>query len=107
MKNLVLESEGLLRVEGGCTIANDKIDGVFPGRRDRGQSAMAARFAGARFYGRARRLLLDAAAPHRIGLASARRPDQRLVAAAAGELLQNPEDTLRDAAKTLLDLIPH
>jgi hypothetical protein len=32
---------------------------------------------------------------------------KRLVAAAAGELLKNSGDTLQDAAKTLLDLIPH
>ncbi|MEO7724965.1 MAG: hypothetical protein ABIU29_09840, partial [Chthoniobacterales bacterium] len=29
VKNLVLESEGLMRVEGACTIAQNKIDGVF------------------------------------------------------------------------------
>ena len=29
------------------------------------------------------------------------------VAAAAGELLQNSEDVIREGAKTLLDLIPH
>ena len=32
---------------------------------------------------------------------------RRLVAAAAGELLKNSDDTLQDTAKALLDLIPH
>ena len=32
---------------------------------------------------------------------------KRLLAAAASELLQNSKGTLEDAAKTLLDLIPH
>ncbi len=71
VKNLVLESEGLMRVEGDCTIAQKEDRRRFPDRRDRGQPAMAAGFAIACLHRRARRLLLDAGAGKRPGRTSA------------------------------------
>lgn len=107
VKNLNLESEGLLRVEGGCTIAHERIDGRFqigvtaaslqwlPGSQVR-----VFTVAREGYYWTSLRLTGPLAHPHED-------LTKRLVAAAAGELLQNSEDILRDSAKTLLDLIPH
>lgn len=107
VKDLVLESQGLMRVEGHCTIVRNKIDGVFqvgvtsaslqwlPG-------SQARVFTVARdgYYWTAVRLTGPVDHPHED-------LTKRLTAAAAGELLENPDKTLREAAKTLLDLIPH
>lgn len=106
VQNLVLESAGLMRVEGSCTIAQKKIDGVFhvgvtaaslqwlPGSQSRV-------FTVARdgYYWTPVRVSGPVDHPHED-------LTKRLLAAAASELLQNSKGTLEDAAKTLLDLIP-
>ena len=107
VQKLVLESEGLLRVEGNCTIAQDRIDGRFqlgvtaaslqwlPGSQAR---VFTAAHDG--YFWTSLHLTGPLAHPHED-------LTKRLVAAAAGELLQDSSDALRDAAKTLLELIPH
>lgn len=108
VKNLVLESEGLMRVEGGCTILkNRKIDGVF----QIGVTAASLQWlpgSQARVFTVARdgyfwtpvRVSGPVDHPHED-------LTKRLIAAAANELLENSKGTLEDAARTLLDLIPH
>ncbi len=107
LKKLVLESEGLMRVEGGCTIAKKKINGVFqigvtsaslqwlPG-------SQARVFTVARdgYFWTPVRVSGSVDHPHED-------LTKRLIAAAASELLQNSKGTLEDAARKLLDLIPH
>ena len=106
-KDIVIESEGLLRVEGACTVVNDRIDGVF----QMGVTAASLQWlpgSQARVFTVARDgyfwtpLRLTGPVAH---------PTEdltpRLVAAAAGELLQNSQDAVLDAAKTILDLVPH
>lgn len=108
VKNLVLESEGLLRVEGGCTISKSKkIDGVFQvGVTSAslqwlpGSQARVFTVAHDGYFWTPVRLSGRVEHPHED-------LTKRLIAAAAGELLQNSQGTLEDAAKTLLDLIPH
>lgn len=107
VNKLLLESEGLMRVEGSCTIEHKKINGVFqvgvtsaslqwlPGSR-----ARVFTVAHDGYYWTPVRVTGSVDHPHED-------LTKRLLAAAAGELLQNPEKTLQDAAKTLLDLIPH
>ncbi|HEY1583109.1 MAG TPA: hypothetical protein VGF73_08425 [Chthoniobacterales bacterium] len=107
VQNLILESEGLLRVEGNCTIAHQKIDGIF----QLGVTAASLQWlpgSQARVFTVARAGYYWTPA-HVTGSIDHPHEDltKRLVAAAAGELLQNPEKTLQDAAKSLLDLIPH
>ena len=107
VKNLLLESEGLLRVEGSATIANDRIDGVL----QVGVTASSLQW----LPGSQSRVFTVAhdgyfwTPVHLKGPVSHPHEDltKRLAAAAAGELLKNSGDTLQDAAKTLLDLIPH
>ena len=107
VQNLLVESEGLMRVEGSCKIANDKIDGVF----QVGVTAASLQWLpGSK--GRVFTVAHDGyywTPVHVTGPVSHPHEDltKRLVAAAAGELLENSGDTLRDAAKKLLDLIPH
>ena len=106
-KDIVIESEGLLRVEGSCTVVNGQIDGVFqigvtgaslqwlPGSQARVFTISHDGY----FW-----------APLRLtGPASHPNEDlsRRLIAAAAGELLQDTQDTVRDTVNGLLDLIPH
>jgi hypothetical protein len=106
-RNVILESEGLLRVEGGCTIVNGQIDGVF----QVGVTAASLQWlpgSQARVFTVSRdgyfwtSVHLSGPADHPTEDLSA-----RLIAAAAGELLQNSQDTLRDTVKGVLDLIPH
>jgi len=107
VQNFLVESEGLMRVEGSCKIVNDKIDGVF----QVGVTAASLQW----LPGSQSRVFTVAhdgycwTPVHLKGPVSHPHEDltKRLVAAAAGELLQNSGDTLQDAAKTLLDLIPH
>lgn len=107
VRQAILESEGLMRVEGNCTITNQKIDGLF----QVGVTSASLQW----LPGSQARVFTVAHdgyfwTPVRLsGPVDHPREDltKRLVAAAAGELLENPEKTLRDAAKTLLDLIPH
>ena len=106
VQNLVLESSGLMRVEGSCTIAQKKIDGVF----QVGVTAASLQW----LPGSQARVFTVARdgyywTPVRVsGPVEHPREDltQRLLSAAASELLQNSKGTLEDAAKTLLDLIP-
>ena len=103
----MLESEGLMRVEGACTIVNGQIDGVFqigvtaaslqwlPGSQSR-----VFTIAHDGYFWTPLRLTGPIAHPNED-------LTNRLIAAAAGELLQNTQDTVRDTAKGLLDLIPH
>ncbi len=106
-KDVLLESDGLLRVEGGCTIAGDQLDGTFqvgvtaaslqwlPGSQARVFTVQRDGY-----FWTTLRLTGPVAHPHED-------LSRRLMAAAAGELLENGTDTLREAAKTLFDLIPH
>ncbi|HKP45408.1 MAG TPA: hypothetical protein VJT50_02310 [Pyrinomonadaceae bacterium] len=105
-KDLVLESEGLLRVEGAFTVVNDQIDGVL----QIGVTAASLQW----LPGSQARVFTVAHdgyywTPLRV-TGPVEHPVEdltpRLVAAAAGELLENSQDTLMDAAKTILDLIP-
>ncbi len=106
VQNLLLESAGLMRVEGQCTIAQNKIDGVF----HLGVTAASLQW----LPGSQERVFTEARdgyywTPVRVtGPVEHPREDltKRLLAAAASELLQNSKGTLEDAAKTLLDLIP-
>jgi hypothetical protein len=107
VSNLILESDGLLRVEGGCTIANGQIDGNF----QVGVTASSLQWlpgSEARVFTISRdgylwtSLRLSGPANH-----PAEDLTARLIAAAAGELLQNSQDTLRNTVKDVLDLIPH
>jgi hypothetical protein len=106
-KDIIIESEGLLRVEGTCTVVDDQIDGLF----QIGVTAASLQWlpgAQARVFTIAHDgyfwtpLRLTGSAAHPKEDLSA-----RLVAAAAGELLQNSQDAVLDTAKSLLDLIPH
>ncbi len=107
VKNLVLESEGLMRVEGACTIAQNKIDGVF----QVGVTSASLQWlpgSQARVFTVARDGYFWT--PVRVsGPVDHPREDltKRLLAAAASELLDNSKGNLEDAAKTLLDLISH
>lgn len=101
VKNVVLESEGLMRVEGACTIAQNKI-GVTSSSLQWLPGSKARVFTVARdgyFW-----------TPVRVsGPVDHPREDltKRLLAAAASELLDNSKGNLEDAAKALLDLISH
>lgn len=106
VQDLVLESAGLMRVEGSCTIAQKKIDGFF----QVGVTAASLQWlpgSQARVFTVARdgyfwtpvRVSGPVEHPHED-------LTKRLLAAAASELLQNSKGTLEDAARTLLDLIP-
>jgi hypothetical protein len=108
LSDVVLESEGLLRAEGGCTITrNKKVEGMFqvgvtsaslqwlPGSQSRVFTVARDGYywTPVRISGSVDHLHEDLT--------------KRLLAAAAGELLQNSNGTLEDAARKLLDLIPH
>ena len=107
LRNLVLESEGLLRLEGNCQIAQNRIDGRFqlgvtaaslqwlPGSQ-----ARVFTVAHDGYYWTPVHVTGSVAHPHED-------LSKRLLAAAAGELLDKNADQLIDAAKSLLDLIPH
>ena len=105
--NLVLESEGLLRVEGSCQIAGGKIDGRF----QFGVTAASLQW----LPGSQARVFTVAhdgyswAPVHVTGPVNHPHEDlsKRLLAAAAGELLQKSPNDIIDSAKSLLDLIPH
>ncbi len=107
VKNLVVESEGLLRLEGGCTIAGGKIDGRF----QLGVTAASLQW----LPGSQARVFTAAhdgyswTAVHVTGPVDHPHEDltKRLLAAAAGELLNKSPNDLIDAAKSLLDLLPH
>ena len=107
VKNLVLESEGLMRVEGGCTIMRKKIDGVFQiGVTSAslqwlpGSQARVFTVAHDGYYWTPVRVSGSVEHPHED-------LTKRLIAAAASELLHSSKGTLEDAAKSLLDLISH
>jgi hypothetical protein len=106
-KDLVLESEGLMRVEGAFTVVDGTIDGLFqvgvtsaslqwlPGSQSRvftiahdGYNWTSVRVSG------------PAAHPKEDLTA-------RLVAAAAGEILESTQDTILDTARGLLEQLPH
>lgn len=103
---IVLESEGLLRVEGAFVIRNEQIDGNFqigvtaaslqwlPGSRERVFVAERDGY----FW---TTLKLSGAVAHPSEDLSA-----RLMAAAAGQVIDDSTKAARDAAKTLLDLLP-
>ncbi|MGH7936799.1 MAG: hypothetical protein ACREF8_07300, partial [Chthoniobacterales bacterium] len=107
LKNLIVESAGLLRVEGSCQIIRDQIHGelqlglapeilhAIPGAEAHVFTVTRGGYAWA-----ALRLTGPMAHPHEDLSA-------RLAAAAAGELLKNPKKTLRDLSKTLRDLLHH
>ncbi|MEO5719689.1 MAG: hypothetical protein ABIR29_14110 [Chthoniobacterales bacterium] len=105
--NLVLESEGLMRVEGGCTIAQNKINGVFQiGVTSAslqwlpGSQARVFTVAHDGYFWTPVRVSGPIDHPHED-------LTKRLIAAAANELLENSRGNLEDAAKALLELIPH
>jgi hypothetical protein len=106
-KDVILESEGLMRIEGACTVVNDQIDGVF----QIGVTAAALQW----LPGSQARVFTIAHdgyfwTPLRLTGPVAHPTEDltpRLIAAAAGEILQNSEDALRDTAKSILDLIPY
>ncbi|CAN5700478.1 hypothetical protein BH20VER1_BH20VER1_11720 [soil metagenome] len=104
--NVVLESEGLLRIEGQFTVAQEVIDGTFAV----GVTAASLQWlpgAQARVFTVARDGYLwtsmRVAGP-------VSRPSEdlspRLVQAVAGELLETPESMAREAVKLLRGLIP-
>lgn len=107
VKNLVLESEGLLRLEGSGTIANGKIDGHF----QLGVTAASLQW----LPGSQARVFTVAhdgyswTPLHVSGPVDHPHEDltKRLLAAAAGELLEKSPNDLLDTAKSLLDLLPH
>ena len=106
-KDIVVESEGLMRIEGACTVVNDQIDGVFQiGVSSAslqwlpGSQARVFTIAHDGYFWTPLRLTGPVAHPNE-DLTS------RLVAAAAGELLQNSEEAVRDTVKSVLDLIPY
>ncbi len=98
---------GLGEGEGACTIAQNKIDGVF----QVGVTSASLQWlpgSQARVFTVARDGYFWT--PVRVsGPVDHPREDltKRLLAAAANELLDNSKGNLEDAAKTLLDLIPH
>jgi hypothetical protein len=104
-RNLVLESEGLLRIEGQFAIANEQIDGTFAV----GVTAASLQWlpgAQARVFTVARDGYLWTTM--RVSGPVAQPTEDlspRLVQAAAGELLQAPEAIARDAVNTILDLL--
>lgn len=106
-KDIIVESEGLMRIEGACTVLNDRIDGVF----QIGVTAASLQW----LPGSQARVFTIAHdgyfwTPLRLtGPVSHPTEDltPRLVAAAAGEILQDTHDVLQDAAKGILDLLPH
>jgi hypothetical protein len=106
-KDIVIESEGLLRVEGACTVVDDQIDGVF----QIGVTAASLQW----LPGSQARVFTIAHdgyfwTPLRLTGSTAHPTEDltpRLVAAAAGELLQNSQDAVLDTAKSILDLVPH
>ncbi len=107
VKNLVLESQGLLRVEGNCTIAGGKIDGRF----QLGVTAASLQWLPGS-QGRVFTVAHDGYSWTPVHLTgSVEHPHEdltkRLLAAAAGELLQKSPNDIIDTAKSLLDLIPH
>jgi hypothetical protein len=107
VKNLVLESEGLLRMEGAFSVQEDRIDGNFqvgvtasslqwlPGSRER-----VFTVAHDGYFWTPMHLSGPVAHP-------SEDLTPRLVAAAAGQLFNDPEKAARDAAKSILDLLPH
>lgn len=106
-RNVVAESEGLLRVEGACTVVAGQIDGTFqvgvtsaslqwlPGS----QSRVFTMARGGYLWTSMR---LTGPVDH---------PTEdltpRLVTAAAGEVLKNVEGTVRETTKGVLDLLLH
>ena len=107
VKKLVLESAGLMRVEGGCTIAKKKVNGRFQiGLTSAslkwlpGSQARVFTVARGGYFWTPVRVSGSVDHPHED-------LTKRLLAAAASELLQNSKGTLEDAARKLLDLIPH
>jgi hypothetical protein len=106
-KDIMIESEGLMRIEGACTVVNDQIDGVFQiGVTSAslqwlpGSQARVFTIAHDGYYWTSLRLAGPVAHP-------TEDLTPRLVAAAAGEILQNAQDTVLDAAKSILELVPH
>ena len=107
VKDVVIESEGLMRVEGACTVVNGQIDGVF----QIGVTAASLQW----LPGSQARVFTVAHdgyfwTPLRIRGPVAHPSEDltpRLIAAAAGELLQDAQGTIRDTAETLLELLPH
>lgn len=107
VKNLILESEGLLRVEGSGTIANGRIDGHF----QLGVTAASLQW----LPGSQARVFTVAhdgyswTPVHVSGPVDHPHEDltKRLLAAAAGELLEKSPNDILDSAKSLLDLLPH
>ena len=104
-KNVLLESEGLVRVEGQFTVAKEQIDGAFAV----GVTASSLQWlpgAQSRVFTVARdgylwtTLRLSGPVAHPNEDLSA-----RLASAAAGELLDTPEAVARDAVKTIFDLL--
>lgn len=107
VKKLVVESEGLLRVEGSCKIAGGKIDGHF----QFGVTAASLQW----LPGSQARVFTVAhdgyswTPVHLTGPVDHPHEDlsKRLLAAAAGELLKKSPNDIIDTAKSLLDLLPH
>ncbi|MDQ2924693.1 MAG: AsmA-like C-terminal region-containing protein [Acidobacteriota bacterium] len=106
-RDVVVESEGLLRAEGSFTVRDGQIDGLF----QIGVTSASLQWlpgSQARVFTVARDGYFWTTL-HLTGPVAHPKEDltPRLLAAAAGELMQNSQDAVLDTAKSLLDLIPH
>ncbi|HEY4284947.1 MAG TPA: hypothetical protein VGM62_17930 [Chthoniobacterales bacterium] len=106
-KDLLLESEGLMRVEGAFTVVDGNIDGIFQVGVTAaslqwlpGSQARVFTIAHGGYNWTTVRVTGPAAHPKEDLTA-------RLITAAAGEILQNTQDTILDTARGLLDQLPH
>jgi hypothetical protein len=106
-KDIVVESEGLMRIEGACTIMNEQIDGLFQVGVTAaslqwlpGSQAHVFTISHDGYFWTSLRLSGPVAHP-------TEDLTPRLAAAAANQILDSAQDVLRDAAKSALDLIPH
>ncbi|HJT79628.1 MAG TPA: hypothetical protein VJ719_00405 [Chthoniobacterales bacterium] len=106
-KDLLLESEGLMRVEGAFTVVDGNIDGLFQVGVTAaslqwlpGSQARVFTIAHDGYNWTTVRVTGPAAHPKEDLTA-------RLAAAAAGEILQSTQDTILDTARGLLEQLPY
>jgi hypothetical protein len=105
VKNLLMESTGLLRVEGGCVVENEKIDGVF----DVGVAASTLRWLpGAR--GKVFTVDRDGYLWTKVKIDGPLKNikedlSERLLIAAGTEILDGTQNTLEKGAQMLMNLL--